>query len=65
MRRCGYVGIFTAAGLDKPDISILSDKFLSEVQGMPHRNLSVELLQKLLKSEIRTRSRMNMVQSLI
>ena len=57
------VDIFAAAGLRKPDISILSDEFLAEVRGMPHRNLAVELLQKLLKGEIRTRSRLNVVQS--
>jgi type I restriction enzyme R subunit len=55
------VDIFTAAGLKKPDISILSDEFLAEVRGMPQRNLAVELLQKLLKGEIRTRSRKNVV----
>ena len=57
------VDIFAAAGLKKPDISILSDEFLAEVQGMPQRNLAVELLQKLLKGEIRTRSRRNVVQA--
>ena len=51
----GVVDIFAAAGLDKPDISILSDEFLAEVRGMPHRNLAVELLQKLLKGELATR----------
>jgi type I restriction enzyme R subunit len=56
------VDIFAAAGLKKPDISILSDEFLAEVQGMPQRNLAVELLQKLLRGEIRTRSKRNMVQ---
>jgi type I restriction enzyme R subunit len=55
------VDIFAAAGLKKPDISILSDEFLAEVRGMPHRNLAVELLQKLLKGEIRTRLRTNVV----
>jgi len=57
------VDIFAAAGLRKPDISILSDEFLAEVRGMPHRNLAVELLQKLLKGEIRARSRRNVVQA--
>ncbi|TAK58526.1 MAG: type I restriction endonuclease subunit R, partial [Dehalococcoidia bacterium] len=57
------VDIFAAAGLKKPDISILSDEFLAEVQGMPQRNLAVELLQKLLKGEIRTRSKRNVVQA--
>jgi type I restriction enzyme R subunit len=55
------VDIFAAAGLKKPDISILSDEFLAEVRGMPQRNLAVELLQKLLKGEIRNRSRKNVV----
>ena len=56
------IDIFAAAGLKKPDISILSDEFLAEVRGMPQRNLAVELLQRLLKGEIRTRSRRNVVQ---
>jgi type I restriction enzyme R subunit len=57
------IDVFTAAGLKKPDISILSDEFLAEVRGMPQRNLAVELLQKLLKGEIRIRSKHNVVQS--
>jgi len=57
------VDIFAAAGLKKPDLSILSDEFLAEVRGMPQRNLAVELLQKLLKGEIRTRGRRNVVQA--
>jgi type I restriction enzyme R subunit len=59
----GVVDIFAAAGLKKPDISILSDEFLAEVRGMPHRNLAVELLQKLLKGELATRRRKNVVQA--
>ncbi|HXH81851.1 MAG TPA: type I restriction endonuclease subunit R [Candidatus Tectomicrobia bacterium] len=59
----GVVDIFAAAGLQKPDISILSDEFLAEVRGMPQRNLAVELLQKLLKGEIATRRRKNVVQA--
>ena len=59
----GVVDIFEAAGLDKPDVSILSDEFLAEVQGMPHRNLAVELLQKLLKGELATRRRKNLVEA--
>ena len=43
------IDIFAAAGLKKPDISILSDEFLAEIQAMPQRNLAVELMQKLLK----------------
>ena len=50
------IDIFAAAGLKKPDISILSDEFLAEVRGMPQRNLAVELLRKLLAGEIKTRS---------
>jgi type I restriction enzyme R subunit len=57
------VDIFAAAGLKKPDISILSDEFLVEVRGMTQRNLAVELLQKLLKGEIKSRSRRNVVQA--
>jgi type I restriction enzyme R subunit len=59
----GVVDIFAAAGLKKPDISILSDQFLSEVKGMPQRNLAVELLQKLLHGEIRLRRKKNVVQA--
>jgi type I restriction enzyme R subunit len=59
----GVVDIFATAGLQKPDISILSDDFLAEVRGMPHRNLAVELLQKLLKGELATRRRKNVVQA--
>ena len=59
----GVMDIFAAAGLDKPDISVLSDEFLAEVQDMPHRNLAVELLQKLLKGEVATRRRKNVVQA--
>ena len=59
----GVIDIFAAAGLDKPDISILSDEFLAEVRGMPHRNLAVELLQKLLKGELAARRRKNVVQA--
>ena len=59
----GVMDIFAAAGLDKPDISVLSDEFLAEVQGMPQRNLAVELLQKLLKGEVFSRRRKNVVQA--
>lgn len=57
------IDIFDAAGIKKPDISILSDEFLSEVKGMPHKNLALELLKKLLNDEIKTRQRVNLVQS--
>jgi type I restriction enzyme R subunit len=59
----GVVDLFAAAGLKKPDISILSDEFLAEVRGMPQRNLAVELLRKLLQGELRTRRRKNVVQA--
>jgi type I restriction enzyme R subunit len=59
----GVVDIFAAAGLQKPDISILSEEFLAEVRGMPQRNLAVELLQKLIRGELATRRRKNLVQS--
>ena len=59
----GVLDIFAAAGLDKPDVSILSEEFLSEVRGMQRRNLAVELLQKLLKGELATRRRKNVVQA--
>ena len=59
----GVMDIFAAAGLKKPDISILSEEFLAEVQGMPQRNLAVELLQKLLKGELASRRRKNVVQA--
>ena len=55
--------IFEAAGLKKPDISILSDQFLAEVHELPQKNLAVELLKKLLLGEIKTRSRRNVVQA--
>jgi type I restriction enzyme R subunit len=57
------VDIFDAAGIKKPDISILSDEFLAEVKGMQHKNLAFELLKKLLNDEIKTRQKTNLVQS--
>ncbi|MEI8334540.1 MAG: type I restriction enzyme endonuclease domain-containing protein, partial [Chloroflexota bacterium] len=57
------IDVFAAAGLRKPDISILSDEFLAEVRALPQRNVAVELLRKLLAGEIRTRSRRNVVQA--
>lgn len=59
----GVLDIFAAAGLDKPDISILSNEFLEEVRRMPHRNLAVDVLQKLLNAEIVERRRKNVVQA--
>ena len=57
------IDIFDAAGLKRPDISILSDEFLAEVQHLPQRNLAVELLQKLLNNELKIRSKKYLVQS--
>ncbi len=59
----GVVDIFAAAGLQKPDISVLSEEFLAEVRGMPQRNLAAELLRKLLSGEIQVRRRKNVVQA--
>ena len=57
----GVSDIFKIAGIDRPDISILSDEFLKEVQKMEHKNLAVELLEKLLKDEVKSRFRTNVV----
>jgi len=59
----GVVDIFAAAGLPKPDISILSEEFLAEVRDMPQRNLAVELLRKLLQGELNIRRQKNVVQA--
>jgi type I restriction enzyme R subunit len=56
------IDIFDAAGMKKPEISILSEEFLKEIKGMRHRNLAVELLKKILNDEIRSRSKLNLVQ---
>ena len=57
------IDVFTAAGLKKPDLGILSDQFLAEVRGLKHRNVAAELLEKLLHDEIKVRSKRNLVQS--
>lgn len=59
----GVIDIFDAAGIKKPDISILSDSFMAEIRGLEHKNLAVELLKKLLNDEISTRQKTNLVQS--
>ena len=59
----GIIDVFTAAGLKKPDISILSDQFLAEVRGLQHKNVAAELLAKLLKDEVKARAKRNLVQS--
>src|SRR4029079_13584634 len=55
--------IFDAAGIKKPDISILSDEFLQEIQGMKHKNLALELLKRILNDEIKGRAKTNLVKS--
>lgn len=57
------IDVFNAAGLQQPDISILSDQFLAEVRGLKHKNVAAELLAKLLCDEIKVRSKRNLVQS--
>lgn len=57
------VDIFEAAGLESPDISILSNEFLEEVKNMKQRNLAVEMLARLLKGEIKSKSATNIIQS--
>ncbi len=57
------IDVFTAAGLPRPDIGILSDHFLTEVRGLKYKNVAAELLAKLLKDEIKVRSKRNLVQS--
>ncbi|RLG14118.1 MAG: DEAD/DEAH box helicase, partial [Candidatus Nanohalarchaeota archaeon] len=57
------IDIFKAAGLKKPDISILSDEFLAEIKGMEYKNLALETLKKLLNDEIRIRAQRNIVEA--
>lgn len=59
----GVIDVFDAAGIKKPDISILDDEFLEEIKGMKHRNLALELLKKLLNDEIKSRTKYNLVQA--
>lgn len=59
----GVVDVFEAAGLEKPNLSILSDEFLAEVRGMERKNLAVEALQKLLKDEVKVRFSRNVIKS--
>jgi type I restriction enzyme R subunit len=58
----GVADVFALAGLDKPNIGLLSDEFLEDVRQMDSRNLAVELLEKLLRDEIKARARNNVVQ---
>jgi type I restriction enzyme, R subunit len=59
----GTIGILAAAGVQSPDISILSDEFLAEVQKIDKKNLALEALRKLLNDGIRSRSKINVVQT--
>lgn len=57
------IDVFDAAGIKKPDISILSEDFLMELKGMEHKNVALEVLKKLLNDEIKSRSKKNLVKS--
>jgi len=59
----GVIDIFAQAGLKNPDISILSDEFLADIQGLPQKNLALEMLRKLINDEIKVRSRKNIVEA--
>ena len=59
----GVIDVFEAAGLKKPDLSILSEEFLAEIRELPHKNLAVELLRKLLGDDLKARRQKNVVQS--
>ena len=59
----GIIDIFDAAGIKKPDISILSEDFLEEIRGMKRKNTALELLKKILNDEIKTRTKKNLIQS--
>jgi len=57
------IDVFDAAGIKKPDISILSEDFLAEIRNMEHKNIALETMKKLLNDEIKTRTKKNLVQS--
>lgn len=57
------VDIFSAAGIEKPELSILSEEFLKEIEGMKYKNVAIELLKKLLSDEIKIRSKHNLAKS--
>jgi type I restriction enzyme R subunit len=59
----GVIDVFEAAGLKKPDLSILSEEFLAEIRDLPQKNVAVELLQKLLAEDLKARKKKNVVQS--
>lgn len=58
----GVIDIFNAAGLKKPNISVLSDDFLAEIRGLPQKNLAIELLERLIRDEVKTKLKRNKVQ---
>ncbi|PID76808.1 MAG: DEAD/DEAH box helicase [Deltaproteobacteria bacterium] len=57
------IDVFDAAGIKKPDISILSEEFLLELKGMEHKNIALEVLKKLLNDELKSRSKRNLIKS--
>ncbi|MEM1137954.1 MAG: DUF3387 domain-containing protein, partial [Bacteroidota bacterium] len=57
------IDVFDAAGIKKPEISILSEEFLLEIKNMEHKNIAIETLKKLLNDEIKSRSKKNLIQS--
>ncbi len=57
------IDIFDAAGIKKPNISILSEEFLAEIKGMEHKNIALEVLKELLNNELKDRAKINLVQS--
>jgi type I restriction enzyme R subunit len=59
----GVIDVFEAAGLKKPDVSVLSEDFLAEVKAMPHKNLAAELLRRLLNDDLKVRRKKNVVQA--
>ena len=59
----GVIDIFDAVGLKKPNLAILSDEFLADVQNLPHKHLAAELLRKLLNDELKAKKKTNLVQS--
>ncbi|MBU3737141.1 MAG: DUF3387 domain-containing protein, partial [Methylobacterium sp.] len=57
------IDVFDAAGIKKPDISVLSDEFLAELKDFKHKNVALEVLKKLLNDELKVRAKKNLVQS--
>ena len=55
------IDIFDAAGIKKPDISVLSEEFLAELKGHVHKNVAIEVLKKLLNDELKARAKKNLV----